>query len=60
MEVMVVFASADVGTERLTVGVGGKVRWPILVVTGGIVLSGWSVVISAMMTTGNARLCRAT
>ena len=29
VEVVVVFASADVGTERLTVGVGGNVRWPI-------------------------------
>ena len=29
VDVVVVFAPADVGTERLTIGVGGKVRWPI-------------------------------
>ena len=48
---------ATAGSPRLTVGVDVGVRWPIVVMVGVV---GWSVVSSAVITTGSASWWRAT
>ena len=60
MGMRIVCPSVEVGSERLTVGVVGLVRWPICMVVGSDELLGSNVVRSAVMTTGSAKLCLAT